>query len=219
MRIILLEDDKVLSDTICDLITDSGHVCDPVYTGNSTLDKLYKETYDLYLFDVNVPGIKGFQVLKELRDSGDMTPAIFITSLSNESEVINGYNSGCDDYIRKPFSLSELLLKIEMIFKRVYGLSENKIKLSDKFVFDITTYEIENDENIIQLRKKEGQILSLFIKNRGVIITKDDIISDIWDDVIPSDAVIRVYLSSLKRILGDDLLITVRGLGYKLEKL
>jgi DNA-binding response OmpR family regulator len=219
MKILLMEDDRVLSDTIKDVIIDAGYMCDVAYTGDSALDMLYDTNYDLYLFDINVPGINGLKLLEELREADDLTPTILITSLAAEDDVINGYNHGCDDYLRKPFSLAELCFKIRIMFNRIYGLAETKIRLKENLVFDMTTYEIFDNEKIIQLKKKEGQLLSLFIRNKGQVLAKEDIIASLWHDSIPSDAVIRVYMSSLKRTLGNDLLITVRGLGYKLERL
>ena len=220
MNILLLEDDKILSETIEDALMDEGYECDAVYTGNEALEFTYKKKYDLYLLDINVPGILGNELLEELRSAGDMTPTVFITSKASNGSVLDGFKKGCDDYIKKPFTLSELRARIQAIFNRVYGFKKNEARISEDIVFNLETFEIHfSSKESVQLKNMEGRLLSFFVKNRGNIISKDDMIEHVWQDKMPSDVVIRVYISTLKKLIGTEAIRTVKGLGYKLEKI
>ncbi|HHB93977.1 MAG TPA: response regulator transcription factor, partial [Campylobacterales bacterium] len=114
-KILLLEDDSNLNDTITEFLEDEGYVVDNAYNGYEAQDKLYESKYDLLLLDVNTPGVDGFSVLKEARENGVVSPSIFITSLDGVDDLERGFKSGCDDYIRKPFILKELLIRIETL--------------------------------------------------------------------------------------------------------
>jgi len=217
MNILLLEDNRVLAETIKEALVEDGNECDVSYTGEGALENSYKKKFDFYLFDINVPGILGTTLLNELRKSGDMTPAIFITSKGDENSVLNGFMSGCDDYMRKPFTLSELKNRIRAIAKRVNGYSENIVKLGDDLVFDTVSYSLTHGEETQYLQKKAGQILTYFLKNNSRIVTKDELISEIWHDSIPSDAVIRVHISSIKKLIGNKYITTISGMGYKFD--
>ena len=125
-RILLLEDDLALNETLVDYLKASGFLTIEFYDGFSAQEAMYESHFDLYLLDVNVPDINGFELLKNAREQGKNTPAIFITSLNSMSDVESGYESGCDDYIRKPFALKELKLRIETILKRDFFHNENE---------------------------------------------------------------------------------------------
>jgi len=120
-RLFLLEDDTNLSDTIVEFLEEEGFDIETAYDGEEAEERLYENRYDLLLLDVNVPGINGFELLKSVRGRGVDTPAIFITSLNAIENLEEGYESGADDYIRKPFALKELLLRITSLLKRDFG--------------------------------------------------------------------------------------------------
>ena len=131
-KILLLEDDINLSETIEEFLYDEGYEVVCVYDGISAEEKIYEQKFDLLLLDVNVPGINGFELLKKIREEGNETPAIFITSLNSTDDLSSGYESGCDDYIRKPFALKELLLRVQTILKRgFFHKKENKVTIKD----------------------------------------------------------------------------------------
>lgn len=220
MKILLLEDDKVLSETIQDALIDEGFVCDIALTGNTALELSYDKSYDLYLLDIHVPGILGDDLLNELREAGDTTPAIFVTSMSSNESVLNGFKNGCDDYIKKPFSLAELRARIHAIFYRVYGVKDNIVSIDKKISFNLSTFELSFDGGKkVSLKKTEGELLYFFIKNRGDIVSKDQIIEHIWKDKLPSDVVLRVHISAVKKLIGKHMISTFKGWGYRLEKI
>jgi len=219
MNILLLEDDRVLAETVQEVLTDEGYDCYVAYTGESALDASYRTKFDLYLLDINVPGILGTTLLKELRASGDTTPAVFITSKADESSIVEGYRIGCDDYLRKPFSLAELKVRLNAVLKRVYGFSESTVSIGNDMMFDLDSLSLKQNSEVLALPKKEAMILAFFIKNQGRVVSKDELISAIWDDGFPSDAVIRVHISGIKKLIGSERLTTIKGMGYRFEKL
>ncbi len=135
--ILLLEDDQQLSDTVKQFLTYQGYEVLCAYDGLQAQDIVYERHIDLMLLDVKVPHQNGFDFLQTLRDNNVQTPAIFITSLNSVDDVTRGFDSGCDDYIRKPFALKELLVRIEVLLKRRFGTHEEKINLGDGYFFDI----------------------------------------------------------------------------------
>lgn len=217
MKILLLEDDKVLAETIHEALEDNGFNCRMVLTGNSAIEASFEEKFDLYLLDINVPGITGTKLLEELRASGDTTPAIFITSKGDEASVLQGYKSGADDYIRKPFTLAEMIARIKALLRRVYGSSDSCIKISDSIFFDTTANELHIDDTTHHLPKLEGKLLLFFLKNHSRILSKDDIIDNIWEGRLPSDTVVRVHIKNIKKLIGPERITNIKGIGYKFE--
>lgn len=217
MNILLLEDDKVLAETIQEALQESGFSCRIALTGNIAIEASYDEKFDLYLLDINVPGIKGTKLLEELRASGDETPAIFITSKGDEDSVLKGYQSGADDYIRKPFTIAEMIARIKALLRRVYGNNDNCIKISDSTYFDTTANELHIGDAVHHLPKLEAKLLLFFLKNHGRILSKDDIIDNVWEDRLPSDTVVRVHIKNIKKIIGSEYIVNIKGLGYKFE--
>lgn len=117
-KILLLEDDEILSQTMVQFLKQDNYDVSVVYDGEEAIERTYDERFDLYLFDVNVPFVDGMDVLKLLRDAGDFTPAFLITALIDLDSMSKGFDSGCDDYIKKPFDIDELLVRIKAILKR-----------------------------------------------------------------------------------------------------
>ena len=209
MKILLLEDDSILSSTLVKLLTLEDYDVTLAQDGNEVLDFTYENQYDLYLFDINVPYISGTDLLKELRDSGDTTPAFFISALIDINSISTGFDVGCDDYIKKPFDFDELLIRIRSVLKKSYGdLTYKDIK------YNSATKEIVKDNKIINMGSVETAIFELFIKNIASTIIKDDIF-DLMDN--PTAVALRVQISRLKKTLDLDI-TNIRGIGYRLEK-
>ena len=135
-KILLLEDDDVLSETLMELLESENFEVVHVKDGEKALDATFIKHFDLLLLDVNVPFLNGFELLSELRHSGDMTPAIFITALTDVASLSQGFDVGADDYIKKPFDFNELLIRIRALIKKRYHTYANEIKI-DHFRFII----------------------------------------------------------------------------------
>ena len=216
MKILLLEDDIGLADIMSEYLQDNDFELDLVYDGEEALDKAYETQYDLYIFDVNVPAIKGFDLLKILRDNGDVTPTIFVTSLNDIEDVSKGFESGGDDYLKKPFELAELLLRIKNIQKRsITPQRSNTVHIDTDITFDIDTELLYSGEKSVSLPQKQLKLLKHFLKHPNEIITFESLYEVLWDfDETPSSESLRAHIKNLRKHLAKDMIQNLRGLGY-----
>ena len=219
MKILLLEDDIGLADIMSEYLEDNNFELDLVYDGEEALDKAYENSYDLYIFDVNVPAIKGFDLLKMLRDSGDSTPTIFVTSLNDIEDISEGFESGADDYLKKPFELAELLLRIKNIQKRSFTQQRSNIIQIDKNVtFDIETELLYTGDKSVSLPQKELKLLKHFLQHPNEIITFESLYEVLWDyDETPSPESLRAHIKNLRKHFTKEMIQNLRGLGYRFE--
>jgi len=218
MRILILEDEKVLGDSMQEFLTDSGYEVTNFTNSERALDSVYETSYDLLLLDVNVHGkLNGFELLEVLRKSKITVPAIFITSLNNIEDLTHGYSSGCCDYIRKPFDLAELKLRVEQVIKTYcFSSSQNIIKLSFDYVYDTKKMQLSLNEEVITLSKTETKLLELLIKNRGSVVSYEMFWEAVWGEWIdPTN--IRVQVGSLRRKLDNDFIKNSHGVGYSID--
>lgn len=216
-RVLLLEDDLTLNETIIDFLEESGFDVDAIYDGEEANARIFESTYDIFLLDVNVPFLNGFELLKSCRESGIKTPAIFITSLNSIDSFERGFESGCDDYIRKPFELKELLIRIQTILKREYfHINESKINIYDDFYFDTDNSILYQNDEEKKLKLKEMKLLKLFLKHQNELISHEVIYDYLWDyEEEPSETSLRTYMKNLRKVLGKDRIISVKKLGYR----
>ncbi len=216
-KILLLEDDANLNETVTEFLIEQGHEVVSVYDGHEAQEKLYESKYDLLLLDVNTPGINGFDLLAEAREGDVVAPAIFITSLDSVDDLEKGFDSGCDDYIRKPFALKELKIRVETLLKRgFFHESKELIKISDSIFYDINSNELVIDDNVVSLGHKESMLLKLFMKNEGEIVAHERIYKHLWDyDEEPSDTALRTYIKNLRKIIGKEKIVSIKKQGYK----
>jgi len=215
-KILLLEDDFSLCEMIEDCLVESGFKITSCHDAKEALTLGYEEYFDLWIFDVKVPNGDGFSLLKELRELGKKTPAIFLTSLSMISDLKEGFMAGCDDYIKKPFDIDELVLRIESILKRPFSHHNSSIlELGNGFCFDMVKKALYKNDNVISLTNKEGELLALLLQKQGCFISQEEIFERIWNyDETPTNMSLRVYIKNLRKILGKDSILTQRHRGY-----
>ena len=214
-KVLLLEDDMSLSDTITEYLEDEGYQVDQAFTSDEAIEKVYETKYDILLLDVMVPGIDGFELLKKIREQCD-APAIFITSLDSVENLEKGYESGGDDYIRKPFALKELLLRMETLLRRSFETKESRIPIDERSYFDLDRNELVVDGKPVSLNQKELRLLRLFLKHRGEQLSHEKIYDTLWDyDETPSDMALRTYIKNLRKILGKEKIESIKRYGYK----
>ena len=210
IKILLLEDDEILAQTMVQILEQEEYDVTLVNDGEEVMDYTYENKYDLYLFDVNVPLLNGMDTLKLLREADDNTPTFFITALRDTSSILDGFDSGCDDYIKKPFDLDELLARIKAILKR-----KNPIIQYGNITFDLLESRVFKENEEIPLGNVEREIFSLLVRNINMTVSK----STFFDYMNkPSDSALRVVISKLKKLLDLNISNT-KGIGYKLEKL
>jgi DNA-binding response OmpR family regulator len=211
-----MEDDLQLSDTIKQFLEHHQYHVLPAYDAHHARDLLYEHDIDLMLLDIKVPRQNGFDLLTELREEGNDTPAIFITSLHSVEDVSRGFDAGCDDYIRKPFALKELLVRVESQLKKRYGSRAASVDLGNHFHFHPKEFRLTLNGNPIPLKGKEARLLSLFLEHPDQLLTYETIFSSLWNfDEIPSAGSLRTYIKTLRSHLGKERIETVKNIGYR----
>lgn len=218
MNILLLEDETILKESIEEFLTAKEYTVDSYENSNDAFDAIFSKEYDLLLLDVNVPGkYDGFSLRKELCDEGKNIPTIFVTSMSSADAMLQGYAHGCCDYIKKPFDLIELQLRVQHALKSNCFKSERDIlELPCEYKYDIINRVLINKSGQIQLSKTENKILTLFIKYRNQVVSFEMLYEQIWDnDVEAANA--RVQINNLRRKLPKDVIKNIYGIGYRLD--
>lgn len=216
-KLLLLEDDLTLNETIVEYFEDLGYDVVPVYDGDEANEKIYENNFDLFLLDVNVPSLNGFELLSHVRSEGIKTPAIFITSLNSVDSLEEGYESGCDDYIRKPFSLKELHLRVQTILNRSFHhINEEKMKINEKIYYDTNTNILYIDNIEHHIKNKEAKLLKFFLQNKDEIITHERIYEALWEyHEDASENALRTYIKNIRKIIGKEKIVSIKKLGYR----
>jgi DNA-binding response OmpR family regulator len=216
-KILLLEDDANLNETITDFLEENGYTVSSAYDGYEAQDRLYESKYDLLLLDVNTPGIDGFTLLQEARDNDVVAPAIFITSLDGVDDLEKGFKSGCDDYIRKPFVLKELLIRVETLLRRgFFHESTDLISLGEGISYNTKSNELLVNGFAETLGNKESSLFKLFMKHPNEVLSHDRIYKELWDyDEDPSDTALRTYIKNIRKIIGKERIVSIKKQGYK----
>lgn len=218
-NILLLEDDLHLSDTIKQFLELKGYVVHVAYDVDMAEDIFYERHIDLLLLDVKVPLGSGFEFLKNLRTNSTDVPAIFITSLNSVEDVERGFLSGGDDYIRKPFALKELLVRVESLLKRSFNTHQDKIELDDGVVFDLKELRLSRDGQKVALKTKELKLLTLFLQHQNELLSYEKIYEALWSyGEEPSNGSLRTYIKKLRSSIGKEKIETVKNIGYRFVK-
>ena len=216
-KILLLEDDANLNETVTEFLEDKGYEVTATYDGYEAQDKIYESKFDLLLLDVNTPGIDGFSLLKDARENEVVAPSIFITSLDGVDDLERGFLSGCDDYIRKPFVLKELSIRIETLLRRGFFHEVNEmISLGDGIEYNTKSNELLVNGVAETLGNKESALFKLFMKQPNEVLSHDRIYKELWDyDEDPSDTALRTYIKNIRKIIGKDRIVSIKKQGYK----
>lgn len=218
MRLLLLEDETILKESIEEFLSAQNYIVDSFENSDDAFDAIFSKEYDLLLLDVNVPGEwDGFSLRKELAKEDKPIPTIFVTSMSSADAMLQGYAHGCCDYIKKPFDLIELLLRVRQALKsNCFQTNDDFIELPQNFRYNVTTFELFLDSEPIPLSKKEKEILNLFIIHRNKVVSFEMLYELIWDNNVDS-ANARVQINNLRRKLPKDLIKNIYGAGYRLD--
>ena len=216
-KILLLEDDLTLSETVVEFLQRHEFEVITAYDGEEASDLIYEQQFDLFLLDVNVPLLNGFELLKQKRDDGVKTPAIYITSLNSIDSLEDGYKSGCDDYIRKPFVLKELLFRVENILKRGFFHESNpRVKIDENIEYDIESNLLFVESKQVGLNTKNSMLLKLFLQNQEKVISHERIYDTLWSyEETPSESALRTYIKDLRKIIGKEKIVSIKKLGYR----
>jgi len=209
-HILLLEDDYELAQTLKELLEESGYSVDMVHNGNDAIDASYENSYELYIFDINVPDMSGLELLESLREADDKTPTIFISALVDLNSISKAFEIGADDYIKKPFFPEELLIRVNA---KLSSSKQNSIVYDDLEYFP-QKKELYRDGKIVALGEVQECLCDLFMHNIGTVLDKTILMECL---IHPSDSALRVALNKFKNLTGLHIK-NVRGVGYILEK-
>ena len=217
MRVLLLEDEYMLRVSVTEFLEEMGYEVVGFSNGEKAFDAVYETHFDLYLLDVNVPGMNGFELLRTLRKEGNKTPAIFLTSMVNVSDLQEGYKSGCCDYVRKPFDLTELQIRIMHALKSFYHDGESKIDFGSDLIYDTENFTLTHAGENIALSKTEKEIFTVLLKHTNQVVSVEMFQDEIWGEYV-DPANIRVQINNLRKKLPLDIIQNRRGLGYIIER-
>ncbi len=217
-RLLIVDDENNIVNLIKKYAVHEGHQCDTAANGEEAIEKCEENEYDVVLLDVMMPYVNGFQALEEIRRFSSV-PVIMLTAKGEEYDKIKGFDLGVDDYVVKPFSIKELMMRINAILKRV-----NKYK-KDADVFrdlklDYLAYSVSINDQTIEFSPKELQLLFLLARNQNKVLSRESLISDIWGyDYDGDDRTLDTHIKLIRKKLGDykDCIKTVRGVGYRFE--
>lgn len=216
-KIFLLEDDAYLRDGLSEMLSGQGYAVTATETISLARGIIASGVFDLIILDVMLPDGSGLDLCASLRASGVTSPILFLTACDDEINIVKGLDSGADDYVTKPFKLLELMSRVRALIRR----SGNNLSLvsSDGIVIDMNNMTVKKNNETIFLTKTEFQILCCLIRNSGVIVTRDTLLKNIWDESgnFIYDNTLSVHMSRLREKIGFEHIVTVRGVGYRWE--
>ncbi|WP_373034623.1 response regulator transcription factor [Sulfurimonas sp.] len=217
MKILLLEDEVMLNESICEYLESDGHRVETFFDGSEAFEAIKNNLYDLLILDINVPGIDGLSFLEKLHTLKIHVPAIYISALVDIEDISRAYNLGCYDYLKKPFHLKELSLRIDRV-KLEKETPRVHLRLSKNYSYDQEhSLLLFNNEPQV-LTKRQSQIIDLLARNRGMVVDFEQFRIYVWDEQIIDNATIRAEINRLKKFLQEDVIINVRGMGYMIDK-
>jgi DNA-binding response OmpR family regulator len=214
MRILLVEDDTMIGESLREALRRQGMAADWVRDGRAADSTLASERFDAVLLDLGLPQRGGLEVLRALRGRGDSTPVLVLTARDSLADKVTGLDAGADDYLVKPFELDELLARLRALVRRHAGRASPVLGVAD-LQLDPATREVTRGGRPVLLSAREFALLQALLERPGAIVSRAQLEDRLygWGEELESNA-ISVYMHQLRRKLGDDLLHTVRGLGY-----
>lgn len=221
MRLLVVEDEQDLNDILVKRLKEEGYNVESCLDGETAAEYLLAEEYDGAILDVMLPRMDGFEVLKKIRAARVETPVLFLTARDHTEDVVNGLNLGADDYMLKPFVFAELLARIRVMTRRKPEVPDNIYRCGD-LTLDCNTHEAVRGGKQIALSAKEFAVLQYLMRNKNIIVTREQIATNIWDlEYSGNSNVVDVYIRYLRKKIDDEfekkMIITIRGMGYQLK--
>ena len=217
MKILIVEDEDMIREGISDYLSDCGYETIEAGDGEEALEQFFNHKVDLILLDIQMPKLNGLEVLSEIRKSSQV-PVLMLTAFQDEEYKMSAFAALADGYLEKPFSLSLLKVRVDAIFKRYYDTGRIFTYRDTQVDFDSYSAKVAGQE--VAVNAKELEILDYLVQNEGRALTRSQIIDAVWKmtDEVPFDRVIDVYIKELRKKLDLDCILTVRNVGYKLER-
>jgi DNA-binding response OmpR family regulator len=222
MRILIVEDERSLSDAICEGLRDNFFAVDQAFDGREALSKVeVEQAYDLIVLDIMIPKIDGVTLLKELRKRNYKMPVLMLTAKSSIDDKLETFGLGAGDYLTKPFDFRELLARVHALLRREKDTRTTIIQIDD-LVINTSTNVVSIGNTVLELTKKEHQILVYLALNRGRVVTKEELENHLWDENASfwSDT-LRTHIKNLRRKVNkgrsSELIRTIKGIGYEID--
>lgn len=223
MRILIVEDSEKLAALLKKGLESEGYAADIIYDGKSALDRIFLnyQDYDMVILDLMLPEIGGIEICKKTREHKISIPVLMLTAKDTTDDKVIGLNSGADDYLIKPFSFEELLARIKALLRRPKQQISDKLDVKD-LVIDLSNKKVTRSGNEISLTLKEFRLLEYFMRNKGKVLTREDIMASLWDfDFNSFSNIVDVHLKNLRKKIDsgyeNKLFKTIYGIGYKIE--
>ena len=222
MKILFAEDEIAMSEAVTDILTYHHYMVDAVYDGVTALEYARVEKYDGIILDIMMPGMNGLEVLKQLRKEGIGTPVLLLTAKAEVEDRIEGLDAGADDYLPKPFAMGELLARVRALLRRRESFTAD-VLVYGNISLNRSSYELQGNGKSIVLSKIEFQMMDLFMLNRGIYLSTEDILVKVWGyETDAEPGIVWVYISNLrKKLLSLDADVEIkakRNIGYTLEE-
>jgi len=214
-KILIVEDEKGISQFMKMNLTDAGYLCVQAYDGEEAYNILEKDTFDLILLDVMIPKIDGFELIQYIRPME--IPVIFITAKDNVKDKVKGLKLGAEDYIVKPFEIVELLARVEVVLRRYSKISQ--YLYLDNICIDTFSRVVTKNNQVVNLTVKEYELLLLFIRNKNIALFRDRIYETVWGGTYLGDSrTVDLHVQRLRKKMGlEDKIVSVYKIGYRLE--
>jgi two-component system response regulator QseB len=218
MRLLLIEDDELLGDAVKIGLTQFGYIVDWLKDGEIAKQILRSESFDLIILDLGLPRLSGMALLQSIRQNGIVTPVIILTARDAIEDRIKGLDSGADDYIVKPFDLNELSARIRALIRRSQGRADTEIRYRN-IIIDPAAHSVSVNGEIVSISRREFALLLKLFENIGQVVSRDQLMQGIysWDDEVDSNT-LEVHIHNLRKKLDGNLIRTIRGIGYMVEK-
>lgn len=218
MRVLLVEDDRLLGDGVLTGLRQNGYAVDWVYDGNLAEAALRNENYDLVILDLGLPNQSGMEVLRRLRARGESTPVLIVTARDTVEDKVEGLDTGADDYLIKPFDLDELLARVRAVARRRSGRIAPIISHGD-ITIDPAAHKVTRSGHVVDISPKEFALLQALFDNEGRVVSRSRLEEGLyaWNEEVESNA-IEVHIHHLRKKLGAELIRTIRGVGYIIDK-
>ena len=223
VKILVVDDEQRIREMIRKYAEYEGFAVDEACDGLEAVDKAMKENYDLIVMDIMMPNLDGFSACREIRKTHENVPVILLSALGEEYDKIHGFDLGVDDYVVKPFSPRELMMRAAAVLKRARPAPESghEVYEAGGLRVDFTGRLVEVDGERAELSPKEYDLLFYMVRNRGIALTREKLISDVWGyDFFGDDRTLDTHIKLLRKTLGEyaDKITTLRGVGYRFEK-
>lgn len=221
MRILLIEDQKKISQAIAKGLREESYLVDQIFDGIEGEHAAFMQEHDLIILDIMLPGLDGLSLCQHVREAKIATPILMLSARSEVEDRVSGLNQGADDYLAKPFEFDELLARVRALLRRYTPVFKNKL-VHGKLMMDLQSHEVSYDHQTIQLTRLEYRLLEYLLQHQGMVLSRSQLAERVWGDLDISPGTVDVYMgylrSKIDKVFDVQLFQTVRGIGYQLSK-